>query len=331
MDKHEIVVNNIEGIVVAESGNIQIVVDTTGKILNDRDELTQHEYINDVETEIALDIIRSKKPLPVIPLKVYFQHVKASLYPIDEVRLRPYMARLTRVAKHMKSLGQIGGYEEACRRLLISARELDMKANHGIEFSISKGAVEEWMHFTQDTQSNWFNRSSAPVVLKKFKDFPRLVPTDVEKIILDFQKKDIFDDFQILYIDTSGQGDDVGDSSDTVRERDPILFGTIDVQPNKYYYITAWDDEHCDLTFDEMVETANFEEGDFSNIPEEDEIDEDYIAHLEEEVLASQKNSSRHSSFGISTGSLPGKDPKTGRRPSRVWERIKAKMGFSKD
>lgn len=328
MENSEVTIRNEGEVVVAEGGGVQIVIDPDGKILTSVQEMTHAQYIKDAETEIAMDIIREKKPLPVVPVEVYFRHVKAHMQPLDEIRLRPYMERLSRVAKHMKSLNQISGYKVACERLIISAKEIDMKVNHGVEFWVERAAVEGFMHYTTERGYNAWKKGDPRIVrFKPFKDFPRLIPKHIEGIVKSYQEKGIFDDFEILYIDRSGQGDSVGESALSAKSKDPILFGVNKLDTSRLYYITAWDDEHCDMTFDEMVENGNFEDGDFSNIPEADEITEEYIEKLEAEIERS-KSSRPHYSFG--TEKILEKDPETGRAPSRVWERIKTKFQINK-
>ena len=51
--------------------------------------------------------------------------------------------------------------------------------------------------------------------------------------------------------------------------KDPVLFGYIK-ETRRLYFIADWEDEHCDLTFDEMIEVVGKDDEEFtlSNKPE---------------------------------------------------------------
>jgi len=85
----------------------------------------------------------------------------------------------------------------------------------------------------------------------RLEQYTRAIPDDVLK-----KKKaveDVFDGFVVFHYYNEEQKD-VKKMSDEERGkmRDPILFGWIR-ETDRLYFIADWEDEYCDLTFDELV------------------------------------------------------------------------------
>lgn len=49
--------------------------------------------------------------------------------------------------------------------------------------------------------------------------------------------------------------------------RDPVLFGLIN-ESSRFYYVAEWEDEYCDLTFEEIADKLGKKEEDIT-IPRE--------------------------------------------------------------
>jgi hypothetical protein len=73
-------------------------------------------------------------------------------------------------------------------------------------------------------------------------EFPRIIPNDVQALIT--RLRDFFSQFIIVFTNPMGE---------TVKNKDPVLFGVIRAYPNRLYYITDWIDEYCDLTIDKFL------------------------------------------------------------------------------
>jgi hypothetical protein len=96
--------------------------------------------------------------------------------------------------------------------------------------------------------------------------YPRPIPIDVMKKIQTVQKKELFDDYFVVFTDFTGVK--TGTSTDYAtraekqfiqRNKDPIVFGFFQhketgLKHDRVYYIADWEDDHCDLTFTKMVE-----------------------------------------------------------------------------
>lgn len=90
------------------------------------------------------------------------------------------------------------------------------------------------------------------------KNYTRVIPRDV----LEKKKKveHLFDDFVIYHYynnEIEQKLEKKQEMSDEEKSamRDPILFGTIK-ETNRLYFIADWEDEFCDLTFDEIVDVV---------------------------------------------------------------------------
>lgn len=88
--------------------------------------------------------------------------------------------------------------------------------------------------------------------------FPRVIPEENAAIILKY--KDFFDGVCIVFTDfTENTYESEADKKVVQRNRDPIAFGYFNnekahLRHDRFYYITDWEDEYCDLTLTKLVE-----------------------------------------------------------------------------
>jgi hypothetical protein len=89
------------------------------------------------------------------------------------------------------------------------------------------------------------------------KNFVRIIPNDIieEKLRVDELK--IFDNYVVLGFDKDDKMSKMT-KKEIEKAKDPILFGIIKGS-NRLYFIGEWEDEHCDLTLDEIYEKTNVE------------------------------------------------------------------------
>lgn len=90
----------------------------------------------------------------------------------------------------------------------------------------------------------------------KFKDYTRIIPPSVLK-----EKKKFdgcFDDYVIFHyyekaVEEKLEKKQMMTPDEKAKMKDPILFGIIK-ETDRLYFIADWEDEYCDLTFDEIVD-----------------------------------------------------------------------------
>ena len=89
------------------------------------------------------------------------------------------------------------------------------------------------------------------------KNFVRIIPDDVITEKLRVDELSIFDNYVILGFDKDNTMSKMT-KKEVEKAKDPILFGIIKGS-NRLYFIGEWEDEHCDLTLDEIYEKTNAE------------------------------------------------------------------------
>jgi hypothetical protein len=82
-------------------------------------------------------------------------------------------------------------------------------------------------------------------------DFARPIPASVIENKKKADELMVFDNYSILHFDPKGSA---VDPKSVEKRKDPILFGMIKGSRN-FYFIDDWEDEHCKLTFDQIVKT----------------------------------------------------------------------------
>ena len=90
----------------------------------------------------------------------------------------------------------------------------------------------------------------------RFEDYTRVIPKDV---LAEKKKYDGFFDGYIIYHYYNNELEQKREKKQKMSEeekqkmRDPILFGYIK-ESDRLYFIADWEDEFCDLTFDEIID-----------------------------------------------------------------------------
>ena len=172
--------------------------------------------------------------------KMVFDFVKSQLTLIEIEKLQQQLPKLIGLFEYSKELNQLALYDNACLQVKqISCEQIAY--NSGIEKYVSKSDLTKYIEFVEDKV----------IKLKQLSEFPRIIPDENKKIIKSFQDKKIFDELWIIY---TSYGEDLKSNKEKIREKDPIVFGVFECNPTKYYYITDWIDEYCDITFDELVD-----------------------------------------------------------------------------
>jgi len=127
--------------------------------------------------------------------------------------------------------------------------ELDMNAKETI--AIVKG-LKYWIN-REDLYKFKTSIKDGHISDTLFKDYTRIIP---KRVIKEKEKyAGVFDDYVIFHYYSDNQKDLKKLSPDEKQKmRDPVLFGRIKGS-DKFYFIADWEDEFCDLTFDEIIST----------------------------------------------------------------------------
>lgn len=98
------------------------------------------------------------------------------------------------------------------------------------------------------------NVANDTVKIIELENYEREIPDEIVEIWS--KVKDKFDKAYVLFTDYTGKVERQVEKER--REKDPILFGTFQDKSSRtvidrFYYIGDWEDEHCNLTLDKMV------------------------------------------------------------------------------
>lgn len=211
-------------------------------------------------------------PTKGIHPKLIFKFVKSKLTKIEQEDLKKKLNKLAPMLNYAKEMQQSAVYEDCAKKILEIVREQEA-ASQGIETIVRKQDVEKLVYHVRDKV----------IKFKEFSEFPRVLPKKVRTILKNLQTKKIFDSYMILYTDFSKPEEELKSTKTLIKEKDPILFGTFNDNPDKLYFIIDWEDEYCDLTLDKLVDTLTDLDPDYQ-IDEIPTITQAFIKELKEEI-----------------------------------------------
>lgn len=98
-----------------------------------------------------------------------------------------------------------------------------------------------------------------------FDKFTRVIPTKALKRKKELDKMKVFDEYVIYHywneeLEKKKEKKEKITSEEKSNMKDPILFGKRKDLPGKLFFIADWDDDYCDLTFDDLVDVLDLEE-----------------------------------------------------------------------
>lgn len=173
--------------------------------------------------------------------KLYFSYVKSKLTISEQKELASRLVVLYDLMREAKEIKQQAYYEKLMHMAVICVREQEI-AVAGYEYYLFKNDIYKFIHKVRDQT----------VKLTNLENFTRNIPSNVRDELKIAQDKKLFDSFWILHNDPL-KGSEGKTQKDKIVEKDPILFGCVDVNKNVFFYLTDWVDEYCDLTLDEFT------------------------------------------------------------------------------
>lgn len=216
------------------------------------------------------------KPTPKrISPKLYFTYVKSKLQKNELRELKTRLGRLQTLTKDAFDIGQKGLFEEYAKSLVMAVRESEAVVC-GFDRFVERKDIEKFQSIAKET-----NAYKSPVYFKTLEEFPRSVPSQVKTKIQSVKQKGIFDSLHVLYLDYTHE--EVKTNKEKIREKDPVLFGQFSYDKNKFFYITDWTDEYCDLTLKEFVSKLRTDDPHYliNHVPD---IDNSFIRKMRKEV-----------------------------------------------
>lgn len=215
-----------------------------------------------------------KKPaISEMSVADYFNLVKSMKRETDSEYARKMLETCEEMIKRFEVLGQ----KEASKKAALAAKALTK------DLELYEKGISTYIHI--DDITKYIKKMKAdnkkPLKLIELENFPRIVPDDVVDKWLPV--REYFDAAYVLFTDYTEKTEEkstvaaaMGKQSTQAevekkrKEKDPILFGAIKVDPDrntlkgncyeKMYFIADWIDDYCDLTFDKLLERLT-EEG----------------------------------------------------------------------
>lgn len=177
----------------------------------------------------------------------YFAVLKENVKNVDAGVLQK---QLSVVAEHLiraKTLGQKNLLNQLAFTHDVIVREMKLLAAGIIKFVY------------QDDVKNLLDKTKHIKIIE-LERYPRVIPIDKMDSIQKAKDLGIFDEFCVVFSDYTGEEYKTEEEKKVVaRNRDPIVFGyfrhkATAIKHDRFYFITDWEDEYCDLTFNRMIE-----------------------------------------------------------------------------
>lgn len=178
----------------------------------------------------------------------YFEQLKGMLSEVQLSELESQVEALTSQIIMAKNLGQKNMLHKLSFVYQTILREKVLLLNDISKYVYKEDIVK---YIESVTPKN-------SVKIIELERFPRVIPEENAEIILKY--KDFFDEVCIVFTDfTEDTHESEADKQVIQRNRDPIAFGyfknaSANLRHDRFYFITDWEDEYCDLTLTKLVE-----------------------------------------------------------------------------
>ena len=222
---------------------------TAGIQVNPYITITDGGFISFGDTTISQQGV--KKGKDGIHPELYFKYIKSKFGVLERLRLD---RRVKRLEKAFNEAVEAGQYILAEKFLTDYSRELreSMIYAKGFKFFIER----------EDLMKHRNNIREGHISDTRLEEYTRIIP----KAVLAKKKKaeGLFDGFVVYHYWNDEVEKKVAEKqkmtpSEERAMRDPVLFGYIK-ECNRLYFIADWEDEFCDLTFDEIIDALGKED-----------------------------------------------------------------------
>lgn len=171
-----------------------------------------------------------------------FAIVKRCLHRQTPDSINGKMRAAASLGKMARENGQQGLYEEMTATV----------ANESLSMRLVAAGFGNYL--ARSTVMVFANRCAPAINLTPIVNFGRPIPPEVGVKLKRARETKLFSDFTVLHAGTAW----IKTAAQKIREKDPILFGTVAAQPDRLYFIADWVDEQCHLTLSELLVDPNF-------------------------------------------------------------------------
>lgn len=192
-----------------------------------------------------------KKDASGIHPELYFKYIKSKFGILEKMRLDARLKKLEKAFFKAVESGQEMLGNKLMNELTRETRESLIYAK-GIKYFIEKSDLDKHKR----------NIRGGHISDTKLQDFTRVIP---EEVLAKKKKTEgCFDGYVIYHyyneeVEKGREKKQKMSADEKQKMRDPVLFGVIR-ETNRLYFIADWEDELCDLTFEEMIDHLGKEE-----------------------------------------------------------------------
>jgi hypothetical protein len=157
--------------------------------------------------------------------------------------------------KYLK-LGHSALGEKFLAKISYEVRMSEIYAS-GVKMFLSKSLIDKYKYKVRDGH----------IADTQFNKYTGVIPDHILKVKNELEKRKVFDAFIIYHywneeLEEKKEKKQPRTAEEKSAMRDPILFGVCADIPDKLFFIADWDDDYCDLTFDEMINQLPVEDKD---------------------------------------------------------------------
>lgn len=183
--------------------------------------------------------------------QLFFKYMKSKFGVLEKMNVQRRIAKIEKAFDEAAANGQDVLAGKFLKECVIEMREAAIAAK-GFRYYIEQ----------DDIQKHKRNIRGGHISDTRLEDFTRIIPKDV--LAKKKKSEGLFDSYIIYHYWNEKAEKNVHEkqkmtSEEKAKMRDPVLFGRIN-ETNRLYFVADWEDEFCDLTFDEMVEVLGKDE-----------------------------------------------------------------------
>ena len=179
----------------------------------------------------------------------YFNNIKDNITKSQHEEIINVQKYILSEIEKAKAVGQHVLVNDLLFTYRITQKELKAFAN-GFNRYVGRGVIDQFLDKVEP-------KGSIKVV--DLEQYPRVIPNENLQVILNAKELDLFDHYAVVFTDLENTVTQNKHTQEFIdRNKDPIVLGYFynedyDQHYDRYYVITDWVDEYCDLTFDKMV------------------------------------------------------------------------------
>jgi len=212
--------------------------------------------------------------------KDYFEELKTKVSTADSDMINSQLDHINSFMVRAREVGQ-----KNLLHKLVFAREVIAKEQKLLQNGINKYVLKDDISKFIDTVTP---KNSVKII--ELERFPRAIPIANMDAIAKAKKLDLFTNFCVVFTDLTNQKyETVKEKEFVAKNRDPIVFGYFmhdkaKLKHERFYFVTDWEDEFCDLTFTKMID--KMAEMGMPDAEKTISTDEKYLTQIANDALA---------------------------------------------